>query len=85
VNECIILSSLSGLALSIIGNPALKRWAIIRHPCETAAHFTSRRIAEHSAVEREMLAAYIDKQNFESVKESVTRVFDALWETLSGV
>ena len=40
---------------------------------------------EHSAVERKMLAAYIDKQNFESVKESVERVLDALWEMLSGV
>jgi pyrroloquinoline-quinone synthase len=40
---------------------------------------------EHSAVERKMLAAYIDKQNFESVKESVNRVLDALWEMLSGV
>lgn len=40
---------------------------------------------EHSAAEREMLSAYIDKQNFESVKESVSRVLDALWEMLSGV
>jgi pyrroloquinoline-quinone synthase len=39
----------------------------------------------HSAAERKMLAAYIDKQNFESVKESVERVLDALWEMLSGV
>jgi len=40
---------------------------------------------EHSAAERKMLAAYVDKQNFESVKASVNRVLDALWEMLSGV
>ncbi len=40
---------------------------------------------EHSAAEREMLRAYIDKQNFESVGASVNRVLDALWEMLSGV
>ena len=40
---------------------------------------------EHSASEREMLSHYIDKQNFESVKASVNRVLDALWEMLSGV
>jgi pyrroloquinoline-quinone synthase len=40
---------------------------------------------EHSVTERKMLAAYVNKQNFESVKESVNRVLDALWEMLSGV
>jgi pyrroloquinoline-quinone synthase len=40
---------------------------------------------EHSAAEREMLSRYIDRQNFESVKWSVNRVLDALWEMLSGV
>ena len=40
---------------------------------------------EHSAAERKMLAAYIDTQNFESVKASVNRVLEALWEMLSGV
>jgi pyrroloquinoline-quinone synthase len=40
---------------------------------------------EHSAAERKMLAPYIDKQNFESVKASVNRVLDALWGMLSGV
>jgi pyrroloquinoline-quinone synthase len=40
---------------------------------------------EHSAVEREMLSRYIDNRNFESVKASVNRVLDALWEMLSGV
>ena len=40
---------------------------------------------EHSASEREMLSQHIDKQNFESVKTSVNRVLDALWEMLSGV
>ena len=40
---------------------------------------------EHSAAERQMLSAYIGKQNFESVKASVNRVLDALWEMLSGV
>jgi hypothetical protein len=32
-----------------------------------------------------MLAAYIDMQNFESVKASANRVLEALWEMLSGV
>ena len=40
---------------------------------------------EHSAAERKMLRAYIDDHNFESVKGSVNRVLDALWQMLSGV
>jgi pyrroloquinoline-quinone synthase len=40
---------------------------------------------EHSAAERRMLEVYLDEQNFESVKRSVNRVLDALWEMLSGV
>jgi pyrroloquinoline-quinone synthase len=40
---------------------------------------------EHSAAEREMLRRYINERNFESVKASVNRVLDALWEMLSGV
>jgi pyrroloquinoline-quinone synthase len=40
---------------------------------------------EHSAAEREMLSRYIDNRNFESVKASVIRVLDALWDMLSGV
>lgn len=40
---------------------------------------------EHSAVEREMLSAKIDSGNAESVRASVNRVLDALWEMLSGV
>ena len=40
---------------------------------------------EHSAVEREMLSRHLDAHNFESVKVSVNRVLDALWDMLSGV
>ncbi len=40
---------------------------------------------EHSAAEREMLGAYIDNRNLETVKASVNRVLDALLEMLSGV
>jgi pyrroloquinoline-quinone synthase len=40
---------------------------------------------EHSAAERKMLRTYIDHHNFESVKESVNRVLNTLWEMLSGV
>jgi pyrroloquinoline-quinone synthase len=40
---------------------------------------------EHAATERKMLSSYIDNHNFESVKASVQRVLDALWEMLSGV
>jgi len=40
---------------------------------------------EHSAAERAMLADKIDNQNFGSVKASVNRVLEALWEMLSGV
>jgi pyrroloquinoline-quinone synthase len=40
---------------------------------------------EHSAAERAMLSSKIDDGNFESVKASVNRVLDALWEMLSGV
>ena len=40
---------------------------------------------EHSAAERKMLGGYVDNRNFESVRASVNRVLDALWEMLSGV
>ncbi len=40
---------------------------------------------EHSAAEREMLSACIDNHNIDSVRASVRRVLDALWEMLSGV
>jgi len=40
---------------------------------------------EHSAAERRMLDAYVNRQNFGSIKASVNRVLDALWEMLSGV
>ncbi|HTL79084.1 MAG TPA: CADD family putative folate metabolism protein [Candidatus Babeliales bacterium] len=40
---------------------------------------------EHSAAEQRLLNGYIGCQNFESVKASVNRVLDALWEMLSGV
>ena len=40
---------------------------------------------EHSAAEREMLSRHVDAHNFESVKVSVNRVLDALWDMLSGV
>lgn len=40
---------------------------------------------EHAAVEREMLSAHIDSANAESVKASVNRVLEALWDLLSGV
>ena len=40
---------------------------------------------EHSATEREMLSSHVDDGNFESVRASVNRVLDALWEMLSGV
>jgi pyrroloquinoline-quinone synthase len=40
---------------------------------------------EHSAAEREMLNRYINDGNFESIKASVNRVLDALWDMLSGV
>ncbi len=40
---------------------------------------------EHSAAERKILASYIDSHNIDSVRASVRRVLDALWEMLSGV
>ncbi len=40
---------------------------------------------EHSAAEREMLGRQLAAHNFESVKVSVNRVLDALWDMLSGV
>ena len=40
---------------------------------------------EHSAAEREMLSRHVDNRNFQSVKVSVNRVLDALWDMLSGV
>jgi pyrroloquinoline-quinone synthase len=40
---------------------------------------------EHSAAERKMLNTYVNNSNFDSVRASVNRVLDALWEMLSGV
>ena len=40
---------------------------------------------EHSAAERKMLGSHLDKDNFGTVKTSVERVLDAIWELLSGV
>ena len=40
---------------------------------------------EHSAVEQRLLSEYVGNQNFQSVRASVNRVLDALWEMLSGV
>ena len=40
---------------------------------------------EHSAAEKRLLGRNVDHQNFESVRASVNRVLDALWEMLSGV
>src|SRR6266702_4757454 len=40
---------------------------------------------EHSAAARKMLGSYINKPNFESVKTSVNRVLNALWELLSSL
>jgi pyrroloquinoline-quinone synthase len=40
---------------------------------------------EHSSAERRMLSAHIDNHNFETVRTSVNRVLNALWEMLYGV
>ena len=40
---------------------------------------------EHSAAEQKLLGGCVSNQNFESVRTSVNRVLDALWEMLSGV
>jgi pyrroloquinoline-quinone synthase len=40
---------------------------------------------EHSATERDMLAAYVNDRNVNKVRESVANVLDALWQLLSGV
>ncbi|MGI8438150.1 MAG: iron-containing redox enzyme family protein [Chthoniobacterales bacterium] len=40
---------------------------------------------EHAAAERQMLGAHITDDNAPSVKESVDRVLNALWNLLSGV
>lgn len=40
---------------------------------------------EHSAAERDMLSLSIGAHNLESVRRSVRRALDALWQLLSGV
>jgi pyrroloquinoline-quinone synthase len=40
---------------------------------------------EHAAAEREMLAQHVSDANARSVKASVDRVLNALWEMLSGI
>jgi len=64
----------------------LKKYYGFRNP-EHYQYFTVHIEAdrEHSAAERKMLSRYIDSRNLQSVKASVNRVLDALWEMLSGV
>jgi len=40
---------------------------------------------EHSAAEQRLLDEHVSDENFGSVRASVNRVLDALWEMLSGV
>ncbi len=40
---------------------------------------------EHSRVERDMLACYVNETNATAVMQSVEEVLEALWEMLSGV
>jgi pyrroloquinoline-quinone synthase len=40
---------------------------------------------EHSAAEQRLLDEHVSDENFRSVRASVNRVLDALWEMLSGV
>ena len=40
---------------------------------------------EHSAAEQKLLGGYVRNRNSDSVRVSVNRVLDALWEMLSGV
>ena len=40
---------------------------------------------KHSAAEQKLLRGYVDNRNFESVRGSVNRVLDALWDLLSAV
>jgi pyrroloquinoline-quinone synthase len=40
---------------------------------------------QHSAAEQRLLGGYVSNQNFESVRASVHRVLEALWQMLSGV
>jgi len=40
---------------------------------------------QHSAAERKMLSACVNNRNINSVRASVQRVLDALWEMLSGI
>lgn len=40
---------------------------------------------EHSATEQRLMAKHVGAHNFESVRASMNRVLDALWEMLSGV
>jgi pyrroloquinoline-quinone synthase len=64
----------------------LKKYYGFANP-EHYRYFTVHIVAdrEHSAAERSMLGAYVDNHSFESVKASVNRVLNALWEMLSGV
>jgi pyrroloquinoline-quinone synthase len=48
-----------------------------------SAHIEADR--EHSAAEQRLLGEYVGYQNLESVRASVNRILDALWEILSGV
>jgi pyrroloquinoline-quinone synthase len=64
----------------------LKKYYGFTNP-EHYRYFTVHIVAdrEHSAAERSMLGAYVDDHGFESVRASVNRVLNALWEMLSGV
>ena len=64
----------------------LKKYYGLTNP-EHYRYFTVHILAdrEHSAAERSMLGAYVGNHSFESVRASVNRVLNALWEMLSGV
>jgi pyrroloquinoline-quinone synthase len=64
----------------------LKKYYGFTNP-EHYRYFTTHIVAdrEHSAAERSILGTYVDDHSFESVRASVNRVLNALWEMLSGV
>jgi pyrroloquinoline-quinone synthase len=59
------------------------RFADAKHYEYFSVHIEADR--EHSAAELRLLGEYVGYQNLESVRASVNRVLDALWEMLSGV
>ena len=79
--KTLLLAALPFAAL-VVSTPATAQFAQVNDP---APGYSSLLGADYSAAEREMLRDHVTDENAPSVRASVDRVLNALWEILSGV